>query len=56
MKEECHKKMKVKLAFGHKTVILSLSQLNIESKTSFTQVSQFVRYLRMFQSESFAVI
>ena len=33
--------MKVKLSFGHKVVILSLSKLNIKSKTSFTKVLQF---------------
>ena len=34
--------MKVKLSFGQKKVILSLSILNIKSKTSFTKVVQLV--------------
>ena len=34
-------KVKLKMSFGHKAVILSLSKLNIESKTSFTKVAQF---------------
>ena len=38
--------MKVKMSFGHK-VILSLSKLNIESKTSFTKAVQFGRQFRM---------
>ena len=33
--------MKVKLSFGHKAVISSLSKLNINPKTSFTKVAQF---------------
>ena len=33
--------MKVKLSFGHNAVILSLSTLNIESKTYFTKVVYF---------------
>ena len=34
-------KVKVELSFCHKAVILSLSKLNIESKTYFTKVAQF---------------
>ena len=34
-------KVKVKLSFGHKAVVLLLSKLNIESKNFFIQFAQF---------------
>ena len=40
--------MKVKLSFGHKAVILSLSKQNIESKTSLTKVVQFGMLFEIF--------
>ena len=43
--------MKVKLAFGHKAVISSLSKLNIESKTSFTKVVQFGMLFEIISSK-----
>ena len=39
--EDITYKVKVKLLFDHKVVILSLSKLNIESKTLFKKVNQF---------------
>ena len=35
------KKEKVKMTFGHKATISSLTRLHIKSKTSFTNVAQF---------------
>ena len=43
--------MKVKLSFGHKAVISSLSKLNIESKTSFTKVAQFGMLFEIISSK-----
>ena len=50
--------MKVKLSFGHKTVILSLSKLNIESKHFFYKTCSVCYAIWDYQvkSESEAVI